>query len=1371
MRSVAIEAAERTRCGFASCAFGILLLSFPLALFGQTKKLNLAEAYPLVQANNVLWIGTPSGLYQYSPADDAYKRFIIPTRLHSQHVKQLLLHNEWLWCVLDTGLAALQVRLNDWLFFDTTNGLPSNHVGNIDVMEDYVWAATDSGLARFDVLIEQWEVFDRTRGLLSPTVLDLRTFNNHVWLAGRRSFSEFNPQFEKWRHFTLDDTATVLKRCLVVGDELWFVATDGLIRFHPQLQTRQTFFLPYLSEQNLIELFLENNVIWSLTKQGLFFYEQQSGVWKTFEGNNFLAGREITGGSITAQQIWLLTRDAVLVWSRDRKNWEILDYSSGLSTTDFESVHADGELALLFKFPHINYRRSVTEPWRKFLLAADPAAGGEDFFRSLFDNPHGGQIAIGDYRWSFQGTRTNFLRDAETKYEPHGTQRATTAAERLDVKSQLELGQGRRITGFYNNVDFAETMYGTRFRGNDKDVVRELNWGDFTRDRGTNPYAEDAEIFGANAWFQYGDKTPRFKRSLIAAKAAAGELRSKKTYEQYSGAATEFSTIVRDVDFVKMQFFSLPGIRPFSSMENVRVFVDDRNPANNTPNTLAGTEIAGVRGDFDEWKPTEDFYSYGKAGVIRLLKNVRSDYVITARYSTEGQVRESVLLSAPVSTAQQNFYVLSAQQIIPYSFQLILRDSSGRVVPLRSFGVDEDGDERFDSQFIDYERGVFFFPSPMPFPPAVYDSAAPRSFYRMSVSYRTEWSLIQLQHSNLVRGSEILRLDGVLAASGGDYVLDYTNGTLIFVREGLVSSATRIEIEYEYYEARDNDLYTASLNYSPSDNFFVQSDWQKTKDDSLNLVSLHTEIRQPLGGFDVKLTPAAAYDIHGRRVTASRVDGLVSSSTFRFQTTYQNFSTAYRNLYHPQAVFGNIRNSLLFFSSYDVRDDLRLSGEWRRSNGYAVAAADQATTAGVLFHHLHLPAVQLTFHDNTTTTSAATQNKWFIQGLADYQIPQPLAESILLSSLRLESYLKYGFQTDETSAMYARLRIMNTYYKLNSIVTDQFQFGFFYRSNTTYEGTGERRLQSNAERLLADLMYAELRAVQVNLRLENTLSQHAHKNSSIRNYTLGQFYQVNVRFSPGQVLDVFSPLFFEMTYNQSLSQSGVREGSAGSYLWSLSPKNLDASESFSLNRTYYIKNEFRSSSQWFLVSTVEWTTNEAGASRSRLDRSAYRISEKLDLKLSAETRLVAEFKHFNQDLSFGRRTRDYEPSLWLEHRWSSELTNTFNLTYRKRNAEDGSITNISNDWTQTIDVLWQKNDFLGIRYFELQQTLGGESHRTRGYAPQRSYRFISGTSVNAYPLQSLIIRLRMDITRNWDNVSATGDYTIVAYSLKLTLQM
>ena len=148
----------------------------------QPVRVNLSKTFPVLQVGSSLWLGTPAGLYQYNSSDDSYKRFPIPGRTINPEIRQLFYYKEWLWCVLDTGLAALQVRLNDWIVFDSTNGLPSNTITGVDFQDDYVWASTPNGIARFDLLIEQWERYGTERGLTSLRVLDTRTLGADLWI-------------------------------------------------------------------------------------------------------------------------------------------------------------------------------------------------------------------------------------------------------------------------------------------------------------------------------------------------------------------------------------------------------------------------------------------------------------------------------------------------------------------------------------------------------------------------------------------------------------------------------------------------------------------------------------------------------------------------------------------------------------------------------------------------------------------------------------------------------------------------------------------------------------------------------------------------------------------------------------------------------------------------------------------------------------------------------------------------------------------------------------------------------------------------------------------------------------------------------------
>jgi ligand-binding sensor domain-containing protein len=309
----------------------------------QIRNIHLDQSFPVIQTASQIWIGTPAGLYQYSQNDDSFKRFALPGGRPGARVRFLYVYKEWLWCVLDSGVAALQIRLNDWLFFNAKSGLPSDVVTGLDFLGDYVWVSTPKGMARFDMLIEQWEVYDQRRGLESTDVADLASDGTEIWLTSGRELLDYNPQFEKWRHFfPSGDSSAVLKRLFFLGDELWLVDRAGLIRFNPQLQRPQPYFLPYLASENLLELYVEGDRLWALTRQGLYYYETQSSVWKEFEGNGALADAKIVYGQVSGQQVWVLTTKGTRLWDRIQRNWEILDYSTGLSSPSYESVSSYG---------------------------------------------------------------------------------------------------------------------------------------------------------------------------------------------------------------------------------------------------------------------------------------------------------------------------------------------------------------------------------------------------------------------------------------------------------------------------------------------------------------------------------------------------------------------------------------------------------------------------------------------------------------------------------------------------------------------------------------------------------------------------------------------------------------------------------------------------------------------------------------------------------------------------------------------------------------------------------------------------------------------------------------------------------------------
>jgi hypothetical protein len=1355
-------------------------LLFASGLPAQPARVNLSRTFPVLQVGNSLWVGTPAGLYQYSSSDDSYKRFPIPGKKLDPEIKQLFYYREWLWCVLDTGLAALHVRLNDWLLFDSSNGLPSNTITGIDFQDDFVWVSTPSGLARFDLLIEQWERYGTERGVPSLHVLDAKTLRADLWMLTADEVSSYSPQFERWRRFAVgSDSTGPLSRMFLLGDELWLIGSRGMVRFNTQLQQSQNFLLPFLSTERLLDLFLEDTRIWAISRDGLFLYEKQSGVWREFEGNPTLQGVPITTAAVAAEQVWIATPSNTLLWDRVKKTWEILDYSSGLTGAGFTSAYTDGVLTLLFRGQDLEYRKSTGSPWRIFFFGERGSSlSAANVLSSMFDNPEGGSLAIKDYKWNWQGTRITILTSGSRQFNDDGSRTApqSSAAEQYDVKSQIEIPGGRRVTGFYNTIDFTETKYGLRLRGNDSDFVRELTWGDFRREQGTSPFTVPTEMFGTNLWLQYGAKTDRFKRSFLSARGFSGDARSRRTYQQFTGATTEFSRTVFDKDFTKNQYFVIPSLPDGITPEHLAILVDDGNYSTNTPQTLLGTTIAGLTGDYDPWIPVEDFYYYDRGRAVRFLRPVASSYRIVARYQIGGSSFEALLQDGSSTTSSaQNFYHLGAEKILPYTFSLSIRDSLGAEAPLSLFGLDVDGDGRVDDSWINYQNGVLRFPMGRPFPAEIYDQPNAGSRFSIVVSCQTEVPLLALRNQNLVRQSETVYLDGLQAVVGNDYVLDYTNGTLLFVREGLINPDTRIEVEYEYYDYASSRLQSASLAVSPSDRFFTQVEWQRLDRDSTDVINVFGELRQPFGSFDLKLIPGALYQTKEGRVTGRNVEALLSSSWLRVRSKVEDFDNAYRNSYHPQAIFGDVRRRWQVFTSVDVTDDLRLTGDLKDAAGFhdVGAPSDRSGSASLLFHRRDFPGTQLQVQSIRTGIGDTTLDKRFVQNLFEYQLPESWVSAASLKNLKLEQFFRYGRQSTSSLTGYSKDEFLQTYYRVTTILTDQFQAACFYRHNsaTDLSVEGKRSLVSDSERLLADIAFGEWRFLQVNARMENVLQQYYHRSSGQEEYTLRQFSQANVRISPGSLWDGLSSLFFEVNHNISLAQSGQMEGSVGSWLWQLSAPERDASASRSFLRASYVKNDFRPSAQWLLQSLFEWSAQDLAAGSSALQSRFWRLNEKLDWKAGLSTRIIMQYKQTRQDFGYQRVSTDREPSVWVEQRWTSDIMTVAQLLYRRTVAEEYGREINTRELQSTLDLIWRMNNFVGMRFVEFRQTLFGSFRTIDGPYAQEGYQLTAGTSLDLYPIHSLIVRLRGDFGRMMDRLLPLASYTTLSYSARVSLQL
>ena len=1177
----------------------LLLLLLPIALFATGTRLNLGREFPVAEAENRIWLGTPDGLLQYNPDDDSFRRFPLPVEGRSPRIEQLSYADEWLWCVLDRGLAALHVRLNEWLYFDAASGLPDDAVNGLDFQDAHVWVATGKGIARFDMLIEEWEVFAESQG----KIVEILVEDENAWVIAADGFAEYSPRFEKWRRFGLEeDSAVRLSRAFLLEEELWLLSDRGLIRFDTELRTRRRFFTPFLQRENLLELQVEDGNVWSITRLGLYFYDREAETWLESEGNSYLQGATLVDACVDRGEIWVLTDRNLLMWDRTGKEWEVLDYASGLSASGAKAVYANGGTVFLLGPEGIDYRLGAGESWRRH--AAERSAEerrGRHLLGKLLDDREGGSISLGEREWGWEGSHISLLRDYEGRFGDGEDHSSTASGTRLDVKSRLTLGEGRGVTGFFNDVDYGEVMYGARYRSREGGILREAGWGDFRRETADLPFGETASLFGGQVWLQSGPKTDRFKRSRVTLKSFSGERRSQKSFEHFPGTA-------------------------------------------------------------------------------------------------------------------------------------------GR-------------------------------------------------------------SLIQLRHPNLVRGTEIVELDGVRVDGGNDYVLDYTSGTLVFVREGLVNADTRIEIEYEYYvDEGHGQAHGAAVDFSPHDDLAVRGDWVRLSRDetkaATDLLAVHGEARQRLGGYDLRIVPGVAFmpgPVVSRQdgqggwcgtpgvpesdgAAAAYLEGLASSSRIRFRTRYERYAPDYVGFYRPQSLLGDVERRFELHTTADVSEALRLSGEWRSewavNPGSGELPTDRHGSLGFLLHPVDWPSWQLSYQDFRTETAGGVLERSALQNRWEYQLPTSWSRRFLLQRVDAEGFLRFGRLTETGAGGLGEEVFRQGHVRLRTDIDDRFRGSLFYRRgerDAVEKGDWESPI-SRLERLLFHLSHEKWRLAQLHLRLENRLDRDFHADAAAWDTRLDQFTQFDLRLSPGRLWERLSPLHFEFNINQSFFGRGAtgKEGGGGGWLPFL--RDTRRLEKGQVVRNFFIRNEFRPDARWRLFSLVEWNLLEGEGDGDLPETRSWRWSEKLDAKLGFKSRLNLQYREYSRNRRGGERIRYLEPTAWIQHRWTPNLQSVFNASFRRTHFREGEIRNLTHSWDGRCDLILRKNRLLHIRRLEVRQEFSGTRRHTRGDRPEQFHQLAASSSLHLYPLHSTIVRGQFQVAWQADGLSSEEDWVDVGLNLRLSLR-
>ncbi len=366
------------------------------------------------------------------------------------------------------------------------------------------------------------------------------------------------------------------------------------------------------------------------------------------------------------------------------------------------------------------------------------------------------------------------------------------------------------------------------------------------------------------------------------------------------------SLILNDMDYIRNQFFII-GEPGSDSILKIFVYVDDNNSANNVDQNAQfaecyyypDTDSVAYTGYF-EYKDLsqEDFYYIDRYSNILVLNNpLPSTYSLGISYIVQRSSGEidtvgyvfggedeplklkllkpaTLLPSSPAWNYQlKNIYKIP-MGILPHTFtiRIFRKKSDGSLeetyngVPyVKLLGlVDDEGEVK--PEVIDFVRGYLIFPweigdgkpfnsSSLPEQvPEIYDSLNYYLYggkYIMDIRYYKDNSEISLGVTNIIEGSEEIKVNNIILKRGVDYSIDYDLGIVRIFDLQKYGENPDITVNYQYmpvFSMANKSFMGLRAEYSPSQNlksdaaiiynsqFYPQNDYPSLGEEDNNIV-------------------------------------------------------------------------------------------------------------------------------------------------------------------------------------------------------------------------------------------------------------------------------------------------------------------------------------------------------------------------------------------------------------------------------------------------------------------------------------------------------------------------------------------------------
>ncbi|MBC8278094.1 MAG: hypothetical protein H8E46_07675 [FCB group bacterium] len=448
-----------------------------------------------VSAGGYIWCSAGGGLYQYDVEEETWSR----VGSIKKEITEVKFWEDRLWAGGD-GLYNGNPDLGDWLYNDESTGFPGPEYRALNFGEEYYWAASDSGAARYDPILEEWEVIAGG----GRSFVDLTISDQYVFFTGENGIYRYDRNYESGIEVNPADTGRFYdyKLNIDLQDEIWFAGEEAVTIYNKKSRSWSDLIIAeYFPEERISQIFKDNERLWVITDENVYWIYWRSRDVRLFPRSDRIRDYEIREIAGNAGMYYFATDKGLLIYNENDEQWELVNQANGLAEMNIERLSVQGQLVLLQTDKLVQVYSLADRRVLPGLRFDEPGKSGRG--ENLYWDARGlgGRLDQGEVN-----LKGNYVYLSEGWTDGDGSGWEDRHRRQLYPSANIA---DRQLSGYYDDTDQDEILFGAVFRGLRDDNFRRAEYSNRVGYKLSNSRLLGGTVIeGGSGSLEYGDRSP-----------------------------------------------------------------------------------------------------------------------------------------------------------------------------------------------------------------------------------------------------------------------------------------------------------------------------------------------------------------------------------------------------------------------------------------------------------------------------------------------------------------------------------------------------------------------------------------------------------------------------------------------------------------------------------------------------------------------------------------------------------------------------------------------------------------------------------------------------------------------------------------------